>query len=375
MHITAYVQPQRTYLPCTGVGRHINNMLLHLANRQELELSLLVSQEYLCIDGKLNPRTPLRKFTLRTYPYRRLLVERFWKFFDYPKMDRFIGVTDFLYSPVAEYVPTKKDIPKIITMHDMHTLEPNLPWSKDRKHIWQRLKSQVWISRVFNQVDHICTVSNFSKQRIIDLLDIDSQKITVIGNGVDESFYEIANVDLNLIESFVEEPYAIVVGGLKYKKGGYYVLEVARELKRRRSSLKILIVGSNEKDLLEAANTLDNIIVKGLVPEDELPKLVRRASSLLFLSLYEGFGIPALEAMAAGVPTVVADRAALREVGGKAAIIVEPKNLGQVADVLISLEKNSQLRNYHIQLGRSHAQSFTWECCVERLINVLHKHS
>ena len=375
MHITAYVQPQRTYLPCTGVGRHINNMLLHLANRQELELSLLVSQEYLCIDGKLNPRTPLRKFTLRTYPYRRLLVERFWKFFDYPKMDRFIGVTDFLYSPVAEYVPTKKDIPKIITMHDMHTLEPNLPWSKDSKHIWQRLKSQVWISRVFNQVDHICTVSNFSKQRIIDLLNIDSQKITVIGNGVDESFYQIANVDLNLIESFVEEPYAIVVGGLKYKKGGYYVLEVARELKRRRSSLKILIVGSNEKDLLEAANTLDNIIVKGLVSEDELPKLVRRASSLLFLSLYEGFGIPALEAMAAGVPAVVADRAALREVGGKAAIIVEPKNLGQVADVLISLEKNSQLRNYHIQLGRSHAQIFTWECCVERLLNVLHKHS
>ncbi|MBW4612826.1 MAG: glycosyltransferase family 4 protein [Desmonostoc vinosum HA7617-LM4] len=375
MHITAYIQPERTYLPCTGVGRHINNMLLGLSQRQEFDISLLISQQDVGADHKLDPRAPLRDFHLCTYPYGRLLTERLWKFSGFPKMDKFIGVTDCVYSPVAEYVPIKKNIPIVITMHDMHTLEPNLPWANSKSHTWQRWKTKIWISQVFNRVDHICTVSQYSKQRIIDLLSIKPEKITVIGNGVDEGFFNIANLDPKYLQPPISDPYAIVIGGLRYKKGGEHVLKVAKELKLRHSSLKILVVGANEPKLSEAASTLDNVILQGLVAEDDLPKFLRMASSLLFLSLYEGFGIPMLEAMAAGVPAVVANRGALADVGGAAAIVMEPENVGAIADVLINLEKDATLRNHYIQLGHHHAQQFTWDCCVDRLVNLLRKYS
>ncbi|BAY66027.1 group 1 glycosyl transferase [Calothrix brevissima NIES-22] len=375
MHITAYLQPERTYLPCTGVGRHINNMLLHLTQSQNFEVSLLVSQQYVGADGKLDPRTPLHEFNLCTYPYQRLLTERLWKFGHLPRMDKFIGNTDCLYSPVVEYVPVTRDIPMVITMHDMHTLERNLPWSNSKSHVWQRWKTQIWISQIFERVDHICTVSNYSKQKIIELLNIKPEKITFIGNGVDSKFFEIADVDCKSLQSPLTDPYAIVIGGLRYKKGGYYVLEVAKELKIRKSSLKILVVGSSEPNLIEAASTLDNIIFQGIVTDDELPKFLRMATSLLFLSLYEGFGIPTIEAMAAGVPAVVANRGALPDIGGSAAIIVEPENSATIADLLINLEKDTQLRNQYAQIGRNHAKQFTWDSCVARLIDVLRKYS
>jgi glycosyltransferase involved in cell wall biosynthesis len=374
MHITTYLQPERTYLPCTGVGKHINNILLNLAERKDFEVSLLVAQEYLNSNHKLDDRTPLHGFEIRSYPYRRLSTERLWKFFNLPKMDRFIGVTDILYSPVAEYVPIDRNIPTIVTMHDMHTLEPNLPWSHSKSQIWQKLKTQAWVSKTIARVDRICTVSNYSKQRIIDLLDVDPEKISVVGNGVDRAFFEIANVERKSLPAPILEPYVIVIGGLRYKKGGYCTIEVAKELKLRKSLIKILVVGTSEPELVEIVSTLDNIVLAGVVDDLQLPEFVRMASSLLFLSLYEGFGIPMLEAMAAGTPAVVANKGAIPDVGGAAAIVVEPENAKMIADILINLENDDRLRTQYEQLGRDRAAEFTWNNCVDRLVDVFDKY-
>lgn len=374
MHITTYLQPERTYLPCTGVGKHINNILLELSQRTEFDISLLVAQEYLNSNNELDARTPLQGFELRAYPYQRLATERLWKFFNYPKMDKFIGKTDFLYSPVAEYIPINRHIPTIVTMHDMHTIEPNLPWSNTKSQIWQKLKTKAWISKALDRVDRICTVSNYSKQRIIDLLDVKPEKISIIGNGVDRAFFDIANIERSSLKSPLFEPYIIVIGGLRYKKGGYCIVEVAKELKLRKSALKILVVGASESELVEIVNTLDNIVLAGVVDDCQLPEFVRMASSLLFLSLYEGFGIPMLEAMAAGTPAVVANKGAIPDVGSSAAIIVEPENAAMIADILINLETDNRLRAQYEQLGRDRAAQFTWNCCVDRLVDVFHKY-
>ena len=374
MHITTYLQPERTYLPCTGVGKHINNILLNLAERKDYDISLLVAQEYLNSNNELDDRTPLQGFEIRAYPYRKLTTERLWKFFNFPKMDKFIGRTDILYSPVAEYVPIDRNIPTIVTMHDMHTLEPNLPWSNSKSQIWQKLKTQAWVSKTIARVDRICTVSNYSKQRIIDLLDVQPEKISVVGNGVDRAFFEIANVDRGSLQAPILEPYAIVIGGLRSKKGGYCVVEVAKELKLRNSPIKILIVGTSEPELVAIGSTLDNIVLAGVIDDLQLPAFVRMASSLLFLSLYEGFGIPMLEAMAAGTPAVVANKGAIPDVGGAAAIVVEPENANMIADILINLEKDDRLHTKYEQLGRDRAAQFTWNNCVDRLVDVFEKY-
>ena len=375
MHITTYLQPERTYLPCTGVGKHINNILLTLSKRQGFDISLLVAEEYLNADRQLDSRTPLQNFELRIYPYKKLLAERLWKFLDLPRMDKFIGKTDCLYSPVAEYIPIDRNIPTILTMHDMHTIEPNLPWSNSNSHKWQRLKTKIWTAKAIDRTDCICTVSNYSKQRIVELLNVKPEKISVVGNGVDTAFFDIAKIDKKYLQAPIPDPYTIVIGGLRYKKGGYHVIEVAKALALRKSPLKILIVGSSEPELVNIANTLDNIVLLGMVDDSQLPEFVRMASSLLFLSLYEGFGIPMLEAMAVGTPAVVANKGAIPDVGGTAAIVVEPENAAKVADILINLDRDTQLHCKYEQLGRERANEFTWDRCVDRLVDVFHRYA
>ena len=375
MHITTYLQPERTYLPCTGVGKHINNILLTLSKRQGFDISLLVAEEYLNADRQLDSRTPLQNFELRIYPYEKLLAERLWKFIDLPKMDKFIGKTDCLYSPVAEYIPVDRNMPTILTMHDMHTIETNLPWSNSNSHKWQRLKTKIWTAKAIDKTDCICTVSNYSKQRIVELLNVKPEKISVVGNGVGTAFFDIAKIDKKYLQAPIPDPYIIVIGGLRYKKGGHHVIEVAKALALRKSPLKILIVGSSEPELVNIANTLDNIVLLGMVDDSQLPEFVRMASSLLFLSLYEGFGIPMLEAMAVGTPAVVANKGAMPDVGGTAAIVVEPENAATIADILIEIDRDPQLHCQYEQLGRERANEFTWDRCVDRLVDVFHRYA
>jgi glycosyltransferase involved in cell wall biosynthesis len=106
-----------------------------------------------------------------------------------------------------------------------------------------------------------------------------------------------------------------------------------------------------------------------MIPDEDLPRLLRGALSLLFLSPYEGFGIPALEAMAAGIPAVVSNTASLPEVVGDAGIVVDPEATDAIVDILINLEDNSRLREDYGQKGRQRATQYTWSQCVDRLMN------
>ena len=207
------------------------------------------------------------------------------------------------------------------------------------------------------------------------MLNVKPEKISVVGNGVGTAFFDIAKIDKKYLQAPIPDPYIIVIGGLRYKKGGHHVIEVAKALALRKSPLKILIVGSSEPELVNIANTLDNIVLLGMVDDSQLPEFVRMASSLLFLSLYEGFGIPMLEAMAVGTPAVVANKGAIPDVGGTAAIVVEPENAAKVADILINLDRDTQLHCKYEQLGRERANEFTWDRCVDRLVDVFHRYA
>lgn len=375
MNIVSYIHPVRTYLPCTGVGRHINHLLLGLAAEEGLNLELFFSQQWLVADNKLDQRSPLRKLPKRTFPTPENATERKWKLWGRPRMDKYIpDDADWLYAPMETYIPVSK-CPVAVTIHDIQAFEPNLPWSRTWQHRWFRYKWGRWVRRALSECRIIFTVSEFSKQRMVDLLGANAQKIVVVGNGVEQSFFDIASVNPAQLQRPVEAPYVVIIGGLRQKKGASYVLKVAEALLQHKSDLHIVVAGESEAQYIEAVKTRSNVTLLGMVSDEELPRLLRGASSLLFLSPYEGFGIPALEAMAAGIPPVVSNCTSLPEIVGDAGILIGPEATDEIMDILINLEKNSSFRQEYVQRGQIHAAKYTWSKCVESVVTALKKFS
>lgn len=371
MQITSYIHPVRTYLPCTGVGKHINAILGELSRKEQISVELFVSQQWLDQDGKLNSHCPLRDLPTHSFPMPENSTERSWKLIGLPKMDRYVpDGTDWLYAPMETYLPVKK-CPVAVTIHDIQAFESHLPWSQSWQHRWFRYKWGRWVRRSLSDSRVIFTVSEFSRQRMVQLLNADPSKIVVIGNGIEQPFFDIATIPAETLPSPVESPYVFMVGGLREKKGGNQFLALAQQLRQRQSNIQIVIAGSSEPDYIKAAADHPNITLLGVVPDEDLPRLLRRSLCLLFLSLYEGFGIPALEAMAAGVPAVVSDRASLPEVVGNAGIVVDPDDPDPIVDILLSLAADNNLRQSYIQRGHQHAAHYTWSACVDRVLNAL----
>jgi glycosyltransferase involved in cell wall biosynthesis len=365
MHIVSYIHPIRTYLPCTGAGRHINNTLLGLAAQENINLELLFSQQWLQADSYLDPRCPLRDIPFKTFPLPENLTERLWKIAQFPKMDRYLHRdTDWLFTPMGTYIPVSC-CPVAITIYDIQAFETNLPWSNTHEHRWFKYKWSQWIYKALANYRVIFTISEFSKRRMIELLGADPRKIVVVGCGVEPQFYDIATVDRSQLVRPVDRPYTLVIGGLRSKKGGNFVINAAKGLLDRQSDLQIVIAGDSEPEYIAAASELPNLKLLGVVPDSDLPSLLRCSSSLLFLSHYEGFGIPAIEAMAAGTPVIVSDRASLPEVVGTAGIVVKPEDTDAIVDTLIQLQENSQLRADYVQKGLERSQHYTWSRCVD----------
>jgi glycosyltransferase involved in cell wall biosynthesis len=373
VHIVSYIHPIRTYLPCTGVGRHINAVIHQLSQREAIALNLLVSQQWLGADNKLDRHCPLRDLPTHTFPKAENSTERSWKLLGLPKLDRHIPEgTDWVYAPMETYLPVS-NYPVAVTFHDIQAFEPHLPWSLSWQHRWFRYKWGRWVRRSLHDSRVVFTVSEFSKQRMVQLLNANPNRIVVIGNGIDQQFFDIAATPPETLPSPVEAPYVFMIGGLRQKKGGNHFLAVAEHLRQRHSDIQIVIAGNSEPAYIQAAADHPNITLLGIVPDEDLPRLLRRSLCLLFLSLYEGFGIPALEAMAAGVPAVVANRASLPEVVGDAAIVVEPEQTDVIVDILLNLESNAHFRESYVQKGKQHAAQYTWSRCVDKVLKAFHE--
>jgi len=203
---------------------------------------------------------------------------------------------------------------------------------------------------------------------MVELLGADPDDIVVVGNGVDARFFEMSDVPRETLSRPCEEPYLFMIGGLRPKKGGDAMLDVARELREQNRDLQLVVAGPNSDEHAAKARDLDNVHLLGWVDDEDVPRLMRGALALLFLSPYEGFGLPAAEAMAVGTPAVVADRASLPEVVGDAGIVVDPQDPEAIVEQVCALRHDPSLRDQHARKGRERASRYTWDRCVDRLV-------
>lgn len=199
--------------------------------------------------------------------------------------------------------------------------------------------------------------SEFSRQEVAEGLGVDPDAIAVVPNGVDERFSPSADAERVRRTYGLARPYVLLVGTRIARKNLAALTEAARRL----SELGVGVVSAGSVRHYTRPDETPPMRALGYVPEPYLPGLYAGALALAMPSLYEGFGIPVLEAMASGVPVVAADRAALPETCGGAALLVDPDDEAALRDALVQAVTDEELRQKLVRAGLERASHFSWD--------------
>lgn len=373
MRIAAYIHIFRSRLDAnpTGVTKHIAGIVPGLARTPQMEVEVLCTREGLNPDGSLPAGSCLHGIPIRTIGWKRKLVETGWTFLRWPAAERWAGPIDWVYAPVDAFVATRR-AKLAVTIHCVNWFEPELPWYQHPDTVRYRRFNITRYRQIFKHAELILPVSEFLGQRITALFGVEPNRMRVVGNGIEDAYFQPGRLDERWQSVTAGRPFVVVVGGLSRRKGADCILAVAKDLVRRNSDLLILVAGSGETMFDEPAAAIPNIRFIGYVGVDSgLPELLSASTALLFPSRYETFGIPAGEAMAAGTPAIVSHFAALPEVVGDAGIIVDPQRPAEIAEVIDKLARDPALRGKYVEAGRNRAKDHRWQTCLNRLVAAL----
>lgn len=233
---------------------------------------------------------------------------------------------------------------------------------------------------VVKKVDKIIAVSNNTKGDLMGILKVPEEKIEVVYGAADERFYPIS--DREVLERIrrkygIDKNVILFVGNLELRKNVPKIFEAYHILKDKiGKDYEIVICGDKKwafdhiKDSVERFGIKDKVIFTGYVPEEDMVVLYNIANLFVFPSLYEGFGLPVLEAMKCGIPTVVSDRSSMPEVVSDASMLVNPEDSNEVADAIYRLITDPTLREEKIKAGILRAKEFTWEKSAVKMIKI-----
>ena len=346
----------------TGVGKHVKQMVSGLAKRPDFSVNFWVPQDYWALDQQCLATSPLSEVSSSRLPLSRLTLETLTLATGRPRAERFTGVVDWVYSPREVFVNTRQSR-SAVTIHDLYHLEADQRSATDLR----KLKFRATLTKAAANATLVLTVSKFSAGRICELLSVQPEKIAVVGNGVEQCFFDVSETDPASASPLAKQAYFVSIGGLTSKKGGHSLIDFAKILHRQSKPLKLVVIGPVEPIYASDLRARDNIIViDGGLLDEEIARWIRGSIATVLLSEYEGFGISALEAMAAGVPVIASARGALPEVVGDAGLVVEPKQMGELENA-IDIWKDPSLREEMIKRGRRRAESMQWNHCVDKL--------
>lgn len=221
------------------------------------------------------------------------------------------------------------------------------------------------LEAVCRKARKIIAVSQHTKKDIIDMIGIPEQKITVIYNAVSDEIFAPATPSASLPN--LETPYLLYVGNIKPAKNVTRLIDAFLLAKQKAPDLRLMLVGKNfMPQFTKEFCTQNQIEMAGEVTFSTLGEIYRRAKIFVFPSLYEGFGLPPLEAMACETPVICSNAASLPEVVGEAALLFDPENVQQLAALIAELWNDEPQRKKLIAKGLDQVKKFSWERCVEQ---------
>ena len=264
----------------------------------------------------------------------------------------------------------------VVTIHDIiHILYPQFLPSRAAL-----LYARVMIRRALRRADRIITVSYNSKRDLVDYFGIAPARVDVIYNGVADRFHPgvtRAERDRVAARYGLPRPYLLFLGGEKPHKNVRNVLRGFAEARRERALPHALVLAgpmpknrSRVEALIAALDLGSRVLRPGIVPEEDLPGLFAGADAFLYPTLYEGFGLPVVEAMACGVPVLTSSTSALQEIAGGYAYLVDPMDVDAIARGIADLATDAARRAEFAELGKRRARDFSWDRAAEATLKV-----
>lgn len=348
----------------TGIGRYTRALLTYLP-----AVSTDQDHYFLFCDRQpfVNPWSDPRLNIVPIPRKQRIL----WTNFSLPPLLKTKQID--LYHGVCNFeLPVRKVCPYVVTIHDLIPLF--FPKLVPKKHLILFRILMRWVARI---ADKIITDSYSSKKDILNRLGVPEEKIQVIYLAHHPDYHPIP--DRHKIESILAKhhlngKYLLFTGVLEPKKNLLRLIEAFHLLKTQINpdkDLKLVLVGGrgwgyaganeNLSRLIERRELKEEVIFTGYVPDEDLPYLYNGAELFVFPSLYEGFGLPVLEAMACGIPVVTSKVSSLPEIVGEAGKLVDPYDPRNIAEGISEVLTNQTLRQSMIEKGLQRAHLFSWQ--------------
>jgi alpha-1,3-rhamnosyl/mannosyltransferase len=284
---------------------------------------------------------------------------------------------DLLHS-TDHQIPNIKGVPVVATVMDaIPLIHPE--W------IRQNLKSlKSWLfAKSVHRADHLITISEHSKLDLIEHFGIAPEKISVTPLGVDPVYFERISTEARevVLEKYNLRPgFFLFIGTLQPRKNLARVLEAFEALPAAvRKEHPLIIVGRDGWANEQLLPKLNNLEIRGegrwlsYLPQSDVLALLQSAGALVFASLYEGFGLPVIEAFAAQCPVIASNTTSLPEVTADAAWAVDPTNVDSIRSAMLDVLRDNDLRTIRIERGLVRARHYTWQECATQTLDVYRK--
>ena len=347
-----------------GVGTYVRNLLRHLARLDEqTEFVVLCREEDRAFAAELGENFRVVPERSRGYSVREQITV--------PLDLRREGV-DLFHAP--HYVlPPLTPCRSVVTIHDCIHLR--FPQYLPNRLAYAYARTSLWIAT--HRSARVLTVSEASKRDILRYYNIPESKVDVIHNAIDQRFHEEPPADevMRVKERYqLNDPFILYAGNIKPHKNIERLIEAYHTMRRGElSHVKLLIIGDEISKYATLRRTVHryklhkHVRFFGFVPDNTLAILYRLARVFVFPSLYEGFGLPPLEAMASGTPVITSNVSSLPEVVGDAAMLIDPYEPDAIAGAMRRVLSDDRLHDDMRERGLARARDFSWERSVRRI--------